>query len=361
MQSITLTVTTDLTNDQRMQRICTTLSEEGYNVTLVGRKKHDSSPLSKTTYKQQRLSCFFTKGKSFYIEYNIRLFFYLLFKKTTIICAIDLDTLVAAYWASKCKKTTLVHDAHEYFSEVPEVVRRPKIQKFWQRIEQRIYPKLKYAYTVSESIAEEFNQLYNTSFEVIRNVPLLIPLPDVTPKEKYIVYSGALNEGRGLEQLIAAMKSIPVKLHVCGKGDLEQELKKRVIASGLSEKIVFMGNLQPEDLRKEICGAWLGYGLLEHKGKSYFYSLANKFFDYIHAELPQLAPNFPEYNAINNVYKVAIPCVLTEDDIVKQVNALLKNESVYESLKQATIKAKEELNWQNESKKLIAFYRKING
>ena len=42
---IIFTVTNDLRYDQRMQRICTTLSAEGYEVALIGRQLTSSIPL----------------------------------------------------------------------------------------------------------------------------------------------------------------------------------------------------------------------------------------------------------------------------------------------------------------------------
>ena len=75
MKRIYFTVTNDLTYDQRMHRICTSLAENGYDVTLVGFIKKDSVPLKKEKFRQKRLSCLFKKGKLFYAEYNTRLFF----------------------------------------------------------------------------------------------------------------------------------------------------------------------------------------------------------------------------------------------------------------------------------------------
>ena len=103
VKKIIFTVTNDLNYDQRMQRICGTLADAGYNVLLVGRKLKDSPPLSGKNYKQQRLNCWFAKGKLFYAEFNTRLFFYLLFTKTDCLCAIDLDTILPVYYISKIK------------------------------------------------------------------------------------------------------------------------------------------------------------------------------------------------------------------------------------------------------------------
>ncbi|MGE5108750.1 MAG: hypothetical protein ACM3H8_14495, partial [Sphingobacteriales bacterium] len=67
MKKIVFTVTNDLNYDQRMIRICTSLANVGYEVLLVGRNRKQSSPLDPKPYYQKRLSCWFQKGKGFYI------------------------------------------------------------------------------------------------------------------------------------------------------------------------------------------------------------------------------------------------------------------------------------------------------
>ena len=156
-----------------MHRICSSLANNGYEVTLVGRKQRLSAPLQKEVYRQLRLRCYFTKGKFFYAEYNLRLFFFLLFKKIDIVCAIDLDTILPCLVISKVKKILRVYDAHELFTELKEVIRRPWIKRFWTGIEKYAVPKFKNGYTVSEGISTEFKKRYNVTYETIRNVPFL--------------------------------------------------------------------------------------------------------------------------------------------------------------------------------------------
>ena len=108
LKKIYFTVTTDLTYDQRMIRICTSMAEAGYEVILTGRKKKGSIPLTEQPYRQKRLYTLFEKGKFFYIEYNIRLFFYLLTRQSDIFCAIDLDTILPVWIVSSLKKKTRV-------------------------------------------------------------------------------------------------------------------------------------------------------------------------------------------------------------------------------------------------------------
>ena len=130
MKKILFTVTTDLNYDQRMQRICSALSDEGFDVKLIGRNLSNSPPLNQTNFKQKRLSCYFNKGKFFYIEFNIRLFFYLLFQKTDVICGIDLDSILPSYFISKLRGKKFVYDAHEYFTESANLINRKTEQQF---------------------------------------------------------------------------------------------------------------------------------------------------------------------------------------------------------------------------------------
>ncbi len=156
-KTIIFTVTNDLVHDRRMHRICKTLAGSGFKVELAGRIRKKSLPITVTSYKQKRLRCFYDKGKLFYIEYNIRLFFHLLFlKDIDIICAIDMDTLGAAYFAAKLRHKILVYDAHEYFSQVPEVISRPAVQKFWEKLEQYLIPKSRCSLYCKRGLSKHF-------------------------------------------------------------------------------------------------------------------------------------------------------------------------------------------------------------
>ena len=170
-KKLVFTVTNDLNFDQRMIRICTSLQKNGYDVLLVGRKLKTSLPLSTHAYEQKRLFCFFEKGKLFYLEYNLRLFFFLLFQKLDLICAIDLDTIVPCYFVSAIRRKKRVYDAHELFCEMKEVVTRPSIYKLWKRIENFTVPKFRYGYTVNHPIQEILRKDYGVNYEVIMNVP----------------------------------------------------------------------------------------------------------------------------------------------------------------------------------------------
>lgn len=357
---ILFTVTNDLIFDQRMHRICSSLAKEGHSVKLIGRKRKHSVPLEQKSFEQKRVTCFFEKGKLFYLEYNLRLFFFLLFEKCDAICAIDTDTLLACTLAGKLKGKKLAFDAHEYFTEVPELEGRNFSKNIWKKIEKFCIPKMDLWYTVSNSIAEILSEEYNKKFEVVYNVP---PLQAESIKEnyeeKFILYQGALNKGRGLEALIEAMKNIPLKLKVAGEGDLSNELRALTKKLNLENKVELLGYIKPQELRALTPKAFIGFNLLENIGLSYYYSLSNKFFDYMHAEIPNISNDFPEYKKINSDFEIALLTSLSVENISDAINKLLNDSEYYQRLKQNTVKAKSFYNWESEEKKLIELYKTL--
>ena len=221
-------------------------------------------------------------------------------------------------------------------------------------------PKIKYNYTVGNAIAEELSKKYKTTFEVIRNVPVLSEEQAEVNVGNYILYQGALNMGRGLEALMEGMAYVNADLYIAGEGDLSAELRAFAAALPHKEKIRFLGYVRPADLKKYTNEAKIGINLVEHLGLSYYYSLSNKFFDYIHAGKPQVTMNFPEYKKLNDKYQVAV--LIDEPEkksIASAINKLLTDVKLYVELEHNTIKAKKDLNWQKESVKLIRFYKKI--
>jgi glycosyltransferase involved in cell wall biosynthesis len=344
-----------------MHRICTSLAENGYAVTLVGRKLSASLPLTDKKFEQKRIRCWFNKGKSFYAEYNLRLFFFLLFKKMDAVCAIDLDTILPCLYISKWKKIERIYDAHELFTELKEVMTRPAIQKMWLKIERKAVPQFKWGYTVSEGIAKEFNRRYAVSYQTIRNVPLLRSLDQViTTTDKFILYQGAVNEGRGFEYLIPAMEWINCKLVICGDGNFMPQLKAMITANKLEDKIELKGMMNADDLWTISQRATVGIALAEKEGLNQYYALPNKFLDYINAALPQVTMNYPEYQRINQQFEVAVLIdTLEPKRIAETINNLLGNNVLYVSLKKNCLLARQELNWQQEEKKLLLFYQSV--
>ncbi|MEZ4977932.1 MAG: glycosyltransferase [Chitinophagales bacterium] len=356
-ERITLIATSNINYDQRLQKIASSLAKRGAEVLLLGRAKGAAEVESPKNYRAKNLTCFFEKGVFFYMEINLRFFFFLLANKTDKLCANDTDTLLAAYLASFFRNFTFYFDAHEYFSEVPELEGKKLKKRMWNFIERLAMKRVDQAYTVNQSLAEIFIAKYHKDFQVLRNTPVLEELHLEAHREAYILYQGALNKGRGLEVLIETMQQIDRPLYLAGKGDLEQELKFLVKKLNLEHKVKFLGNLHPEELKEVSKKAYLGINILEASSLNYYYSLANKFFDYMHAGVPQISMAFPEYQRIVSQFKVAL--LIDSLDVESLYNAIQeveKDKSLYQEIQAQCREAAQVYNWTKEEEVLYSIY-----
>lgn len=358
-QQIIFTVTNDLTTDQRMQRICTTMQKAGYQVTLVGRLRKNSIALNQMPFAQHRINCRFEHGPLFYIEYNLKLFFYLLFVKCTIISAVDADTILPCTLAAKIHSKKLVFDAHEYFTEVPELHNRSFIKNIWQTLLKSCIPLTDACYTVGPKLAEIFTDLYGKKFDVIYNMPIKKTAQSTSNKKDIIVYQGDLNIGRGIEQTILAMQNIPAELWIIGDGLLKEQLATLIANNNLNHKVKMLGKVTPDKLHDITQQAKIGINLLSNVSMSYRYSIANKFFDYVQAGVPSVCANFEEYQTLNKQYEVGVLCDEAVDSIEAAIKHLLTDVLYYQNLVDNCKQAANQWHWETQEKLLLSIYNKV--
>ncbi len=367
IKKIICTVTNDLNSDRRMIRICTAIYENNYSVQLVGRKQKTSQPLTQQVFQQHRFKLWFESGKLFYINYNIRLFFWLLLQKFDALYAVDLDTLGACTLAILIKKIfskqkpKLIFDAHELYTDTPEVYNRPIIRKIWLAVEKFGVLKTDMRFTVSATIADELFNRYGKKFEVVRNAPplSLSKMKNENLRDRFdgktLIYVGNLNIGRGLETAVEALQFLPnYKLEIIGGGILLEPLKNLAQKLNVSGRVVFYGHKNPEDIPNILQRATFGLHISENMGRSYELSLANKFFDYIHALTPVIFTEFIEYKTINTEFNIGV--MIEKTDVEQLVEAVLSFENNFEAwevLVQNCVKAREVLNWEQEEKVLV--------
>ena len=362
---IIISVSNDLSFDQRVHKVCMSLHKAGYSVLLVGRLRKNSVPLDRT-YKVKRLRFIPERGVMFYALFNIRLFFYLLFRKVDVLHANDLDTLLGNWVVKFIRRKPLVYDTHEYFTGVPEIQEKPIVKKTWQIIEKIIFPKLKYVLTVNRSIATLYKNEYGVELKVIRNLPVSDSLPKVKnrqdlnlPEDKKIVIlqGGGINVDRGAEELLEAI-ALSKQLFLCvvGSGDVIGVLKSRSQQNDLKNKVMFTGLLPYNDMMQYTLNADVGVSLDKDTNINHKFSLPNKIFDYMKAGIPSVVSDLKEVAAIVNDHKTGLVVSSHEPDeilatILKAIDQI--------SLKDIDI-AQKKLTWENEEAVLLSVYKELN-
>lgn len=365
---VVLSVTNDLYTDPRVDKVCNFLTRNGFDVTLVGRRYGDSATLAPRAYKTHRLRLLFRKGAFFYAEYNIRLFFYLLFHHFDLFVANDLDTLLPNFLISKLKTKRLVYDSHEYFCGELSIADRPFVKRVWKSIERFCFPKLKDVITVSQSIVDQYEQEYGIRPHLVRNIPPKAT-PSVTetrvslqlPEDKTIIIlqGNGINEGRGGEELVEAMPFVDEKaiFLIVGSGTVIPQLKERVKDLQLEHRVRFVSRVTPEMLYNYTYLSDIGIALDRDLSMNLRFSLPNKLFEYIKAGTPVVVSNLVERARIVGQYRVGL---IVEDfqaeNIAEKINKLVNDKQLYDEMKANCKLAAEDLCWENEEKVLEEIY-----
>ena len=365
-----VSVINDLVTDNRVNKTCMALIECGYDVTLVGRKLSNSLPIPNWSFKTIRFKMIFKKGPLFYFFFNFRLFFVGLINKTDLFYANDLDTLAPMFLLSKLKKKPLIYDSHELFCEVPELKASRIKKSIWQKLEGYIIPKLKTCITVNDSIAKIYEAKYNVPFYIIRNISdfdqSFIPKSRVQlslPEDKKIILlqGAGINVDRGAEELIDAMEFVQnAVLYIIGSGDVWENLKQKVLFNkNIQNKVVLINKLPKSELINYTFNADIGLSIDKNTNLNYLYSLPNKIFDYIQAEIPILASRLPEIENIILQYKIGD---FIDDHnpktIANKLNEMLYSQQLSSYKKYLAI-AKKEITWKSEKEKLLTIIKNI--
>jgi len=357
-----VSVINDLSTDQRVHKHCLMLVQKRYDVLLIGRETSSSVPLEARTYSTHRMKLPFEKGPLFYATYNLGLFYHLLLRKADLCFSNDLDTLLPNFLVSKLRRTKLIYDSHEFFTEVPELTSRPTVQNVWKAIEKRLLPKVKYALTVNRSIADLYKKKYGIEMKVLRNIPRLVAVDNQPTKEelglptdkKIIILQGSgINMHRGAEESVEAMRYINnAVLLILGSGDVISDLKQTVKEHALEDKVIFKGRMPYEQMMAHTHLSDLGLSLDKDTNVNYRFSLPNKLFDYIHAGIPVLGSDLVEVKRIIEDYGVGeIARSFEPEKLAAQMQEMLSSSKTTE-WKQNALKARVELNWEKETEVL---------
>ncbi len=315
-------------------------------------------------YACHRMHLLFEKGPLFYAEYNIRLFIFLLFHKANLLFSNDLDTILPCYFVSKLKGSRIIFDSHEYFTETPELVTRPRVQKVWKRIEEFVVPRLGRLITVNESIAELFREKYRVQVFVVRNIPLRSILPPKgdaralglpTGKHILVLQGSGINVQRGAEELVQSMQFLPdCHLLIIGGGDVLSLLKTMVQDLSITGRVTFLPRMPYSQMMAYTQLAELGFTLDKDTNLNYRFSLPNKLFDYIQAGVPVVASHLVEIERIIRHYDIGTfieeynPAAMAET-----IRHALVDTVRYAQWRKNLTTAAAELCWEKEEKALL--------
>ncbi len=81
----------------------------------------------------------------------------------------------------------------------------------------------------------------------------------------------------------------------------------------------------------------------------------------MHAGLPQVAMNYPEFRRINEEYEIAyLIDDLQPETIAHAIRELIEDREYYLRLRANCLRSRFVYNWQTEEKKLLEFYKEVS-
>lgn len=374
-----ISVISDAYTDQRILRTASVLSEMNYEIIILGRKTSKTTlfSLNLQHYTIKLLQVPFKRGVGMYLFFNIQLFLQLLFfiiknrKNKILLFANDLDTLLPNYIVSKIFRLQLIYDSHELFTEVPELQNRKIKKKIWETLEKWIVPKLPFAITVNESIAQWYQNKYNILFYVVRNISHIPQISSIKSREKIglpihkkiiILQGTGINIHRGAEELVEAMRYLndDYLLLIIGGGDVIDILRQKVHDLKLDNKVIIKNRMPADELFHYTANANLGISIDKPNNLNYLYSLPNKIFSYINAHIPILASRLPEIEKIISKYQIGMFIDNHQPEhIANKIKEALHHPE-YSIWKQNTYIANQDLQWDKEKEILKNLIKAIN-
>lgn len=281
----------------------------------------------------------------------------------------NLGALAATVIAAKYHSKPCGFDAEDFHRQ--ETTDNPtshhyKIVKY---LEDKYLPKLNYLTAASPLIAAEYKKLYpNLNPVVINNVfstKLMAEPPIKTQKEtlKLFWFSQTIGKNRGLEdvlQALALLKNPHITLHLLGNAN--NDIKEYLQSYAQNTNIHFYDPIPPDDIFTFASQLDIGLALELYTPYNRNICLTNKIFTYLTSGLALIASEtkaqkefIVAYPAIGQSYPIG-----NIERLAEIIHAYDHDKDALEKAKiDATYLAKHILNWETESKKLIALINKI--
>ena len=321
-------------------------------------------------FHEKRIFVRFQGGPLKFIEFNLKLFWSILWNRYEIIHLRGLWVLPAVMMRQIVRRSHLVYDAHEYFAGLEIFHNRPFRKHIWLSVEKLSIPHINTLITVSEPLGDLFLNRYPKlkRILILKNMPSTRDIQPFDPgkfnpsKKRYkMIFHGYFLSGRALIQTIKAitlLQDISLDVTLIGQGPLKRKLEHLVEQYMLQNIVTFQPFLDRDRLMPVIAQADIGLSLIEDDCLNRRYALPNKFFELVSAGVPVLASNIRTLKFYMDKYDLGL--TVDPQNIIEISEAIKKMLLDVNQRRQWTLNclsaARKDLNWEQEAEKLKQCY-----
>lgn len=287
-----------------------------------------------------------------------------------IIHAHDLITLPTAIAAGESCNARVVYDAHEL-----EVHRNPPLPP-WQRMlvrhtERAFAPRCAAVITVGDLVREELaKEIRRSDITVIYNSPIEAPSPRtirqdlrLAADEKLIVYVGKVTLGRGVGDVVRQLAALP-GVHFAAVGPSDPPTLRRLRSdaerTGVGARFHLLPPVPFDQVVSYISGADVGIIPIEPVTLSYRYSMPNKLFELMFANVPIVSNDLDDIRAVITRFGNGRICNFeTGWDVAAQIGIVLADKPCYLLDEARMHAARQQYGWPEQKRKLLQLYERI--
>ncbi len=215
--------------------------------------------------------------------------------------------------------------------------------------------------TATDHIRDRFRP-YNPNTISVKNYPILAHFqtqdPPSSPSNK-ICYIGSITKARGILEVIKALEDTDAELELAGTFH-PPSLREEVSKMPAWEQVKVHGYLEREQVQDLLTRSFAGIVTL-HPTVNYRDAIPVKLFEYMAAELPVIASDFPFLKEIVEGADGGV-CVnpLSPDEIREAIRYLMDNrERAKEMGKKGKKAVHDQYHWEKEAEALIGFYHSL--
>ena len=278
----------------------------------------------------------------------------------------DFDTLPLGLLISKLRRTPVIYDAHELYSEMVRKDVGPVADLIW-RAESWLAKKPEELITVNEKLAEELSVGRKNKARIVRNSPdtgILEGLDAMQIRERHnlrgfvVSYLGSLEPGRFVEELVSSVGPTDrITLALGGNGTLRPVAEK---ASLHNPAIKFLGTLDTDEALRVTWASDLVAAMLDPTNPNYKASTPVKVLDAMACGRPVVTSQGLDIS--KRIEEVGCGFVIPYDKASFR-ETLLKAAASPKALEQMGKKGlayyKKELSWETSRDELLKAHRAL--